>query len=187
MAEEKKNFLQGWREVLNQLSDEKDAERKQTLAMMGPPAQEIDIPDEDHPDGKVTYGLWPGVTMPGGNYEKGVGAIIKRKNGYHPNEMRYYSETFIKGLVKILEETHYAFAPKEEKPMKAFECSFHGHWPIGACGVIFAPNKESAKSRLKTWLKNEGLLEKNQDKDDITIEELDPKKAAVHILNDGQY
>lgn len=68
--------------------------------------------------------------------------------------------------------------------MKVFTCSFHGYWPVGGEGVIFAENKEEAIKMFKTKLIEMKL---DQEIDVDSIKELDINTPSVVILNDGNY
>lgn len=66
--------------------------------------------------------------------------------------------------------------------LSIFTCNFTGHWPVGACAVVVAPNLAAAKSALGAELAGRGLALRD---DDEWVEV--PMVAGVRVLLDGEY
>lgn len=67
--------------------------------------------------------------------------------------------------------------------MKIYTCSFIGHWPIGACALIFATGSQDAEKRMRAARVAEGLDETQ----DLEFDEMDMNSAKAHILLNGDY
>lgn len=67
--------------------------------------------------------------------------------------------------------------------MRVFVCNdFTGYWPVGTAAVVVADDEVAARGLLA-----QALRDKKLDDGGFTLTEVDTGKAAVRILNDGDY
>jgi hypothetical protein len=68
--------------------------------------------------------------------------------------------------------------------MRVFYCTDHdGHYPVGVCSIIVAPNEEKAYQLLQIELITHGL----KADEPFTLTEVDTDKESALILLDGNY
>lgn len=66
--------------------------------------------------------------------------------------------------------------------MKVYSAKHNGHYPVGACSIIVAENRRTARRILKAELASRGLS-----LEDIEMEEVETDVQAVHVILEGQY
>lgn len=71
--------------------------------------------------------------------------------------------------------------------MRVYTCKFNGHWPVGACAVVFAENQEQAQRLLAAELAKENLTLNDSDDWDSWCDAADYVSAEAHILLNGEY
>jgi hypothetical protein len=68
--------------------------------------------------------------------------------------------------------------------MRVFYCTDHdGHYPVGVCSIIVAPNEEKAYQLLQIELIKQGL----KADEPFTLREVDTTNEYAIVLLDGNY
>ena len=68
--------------------------------------------------------------------------------------------------------------------MKVFVCTDHeGHWPVGVCSIVVAPDEAEARTMLFAELRSHGIHQSQP----FTLRELDTSQPRAHVLLSGDY
>ncbi len=76
---------------------------------------------------------------------------------------------------------------KKANRLKLFSATFMGHYPVGACAVIFAENKQHALNLLIEDLTERELIKVNLKLGLADLSEIPSKDAASWVILDGEY
>jgi len=70
--------------------------------------------------------------------------------------------------------------------MKVYYCNnFKGHWPVGVCALIIAPDPETGMEMLNMKLNSLGLRQGQFNS--LILTEVDVKHPDVLVINNGDY
>lgn len=80
--------------------------------------------------------------------------------------------------------SHFGLMVKgRREQMQIYSVNFTGHYPVGACAIVVAPNKQRAKELLSEELSKQGLS--LDESDEWTL--IGQFNESVHIPLNGDY